>query len=165
VSKRDRMNRRQWTSPFVQKSLRPVDPQLFLACTHVYQAAARFQLVVENPQERKFAIDGTVYGFTDTPMNRGMLATMDFLREQRSEFGPAVCSRLMAMGLMFETARNDKRFSEFFKDESDDGSVMVAECFMAACGQARFVERTLDLDPEDVLKIANRLAALDPPTP
>ena len=161
MRKRDRMSRRQWDSPFARMAIRPVDPKLFLACTHIYQAAARFQMVVENPMERKFAIDGKVYGFADIPMNRGMLAAMDFLRDQRAELGPAVCSRLMALGVMFEVARADQRFSEFFKDETSDGAVMVAECFMQACAEARFIPRTFDLDTEDVLTIAKRLAAED----
>lgn len=146
----------------MKKAQIAVDPQVFLACTHVYQSAARFKMVVENPMERKFAIDGRVYGFADIPMNRGMLATMDFLRDQRREIGPAVCTRIMAMGPIFEQAQADPRFSDFFKDPTDDGAVMVAECFMTACAQAKFIKRTLDLDIEDVLTIATRIAALDP---
>lgn len=163
--KQELMPLESWQAHFVQKSLMAVDPQTFLACTHIYQAAARLTMVVENPQERKFAIEGKVYGFADIPMNRGMLAVMDFLRDQRQQIGPAVCSRLMAMGVLFESAQTDQRFSEFFRNKSADGSVMVAEVFMTACAQARFVKRTLDLDIEDVLAIAKRLAAEDPPEP
>jgi hypothetical protein len=160
-SRRKKLSKEAWSTQFTQRLIQPVDVEVFRACIHVYQSAARLTMPVENPEQRKFSIDGKVYGFKDIPMNRGMLAVGDFLGDQRDAMMPGICSRIMAFGGALQTIRKDARFAQFFKEDTSDGAYMVSEALTDAFATAQFIDRTLEIDIDSVLEIAVVIAAAD----
>lgn len=146
-------------SKFYRDTTRAVPVDVWKACLTAYQAAARMTMPVTNPMEYKVRMEGAVYGFTDTPMNRGMVALKEFLRKEQMDLFPAIASRIMALGGLMSQLRSEERFATFFKADSEDGAFMVSEALLDAFATAPFVPRTMDLDLDAVHTVASKLLA------
>ncbi len=138
-----------------------VDPDLFVWCSNVYQAAANLSMPVENPASiAKFRDGESGYVPSDIPVNRGMLAVMKELsdRDVGDDERMALSWRIMHFGQVFD---HMDRLTEFVKEGDSPSSVMVSEALMKACASARFVEIDGDLrfDIEDVIRIAREITA------
>lgn len=136
-----------------------VDPDLFVWCSNVYQAAANLSMPVGNPASiAKFRDGESGYVPSDIPMNRGMLAVMKELsdRDVSDDERMALSWRIMHLGQVFD---HMDRLTEFVKEGDSPGSVMVSEALMKACASARFIEIDDDLrfDIEDVIRIAREI--------
>jgi len=136
----------------------PVDPELFLWCSNVYSAAAHLTTPVENPENRPvMEIEGSVYSFSDLPINRGMLAVMKELRDrgvsesERMSFG----ARIMHFGEVLQS----KKLRKFMKEGDEPGALMVSEALIRACATARMsvIRNRIRFDISDVARIAERL--------
>lgn len=136
----------------------PVDPDLFLWCSNVYSAAAHMTMPVENPATRPaFELDGSVYSFSDLPINRGMLAVMRELKDRAvsEEDRMAFATRLMHFGAVLQS----KKLQKFMKQGEEPGALMVSEALIRACATAKMkVTRSrIGYVVADVARIAQQL--------
>ena len=141
----------------VKSSSDPVDPELYLWCHGVYQAAAQMTMPVENPGARPLFADGDkTYSFSDIPMNRGMLAVMKELRErgQTQAQSMAMTSRLMHFGELL----TNKKLKAFVKP-GEDGGLLVSEALIKACATARLIitKKRFSFVVADVARIAQQI--------
>lgn len=150
-------------SELVKSSCDPVDPDLFVWCYGIYEAAASLSMPVENPAAKPLFADGDkTYSFKDIPMNRGMLAVMKELNdrglseEQKMAFG----LRLMNSGDIFKYRAE---LQNFFKDGDEPGVVLISEAIVKACATARMIttEKHVGYDITDVARIAQELTDAD----
>lgn len=137
----------------------PVDPEMFLWCQGVYSAAAHLSMPVENPGARPILEhDGKLYGFSDIPINRGMLAATKELRERGvgEDQKMATLTRLMHFGEVFQ---HRDRLAAFIKPGDEEGTVSVSEALIKACATAKFILTgdKMRLDIDDVARIAQQL--------
>lgn len=146
-------------SKFYRDTTRAVPTDVWRACVTAYQAAARMTMPVTNPAEYKVRLDGTVYGFADNPLNRGMVALKEFLREEQKDLFPPIATRVMALGGVMSQLRSEERFSTFFKPDTEEGAFMVSEALLDAFATAPFISRTMDIDLDAVHTIASKLLA------
>ncbi len=143
----------------IETRTQPVDPEMFLWCQGVYAVAAHLSMPVENPGARPILEhDGKQYGFSDIPMNRGMLAATKELRERgvSDDQKMATMMRLMHFGEVFD---HRERLAVFIKPGDEQGTVSVSEALIKACATARFIRSgdKMHLDIEDVARIAQQL--------
>jgi hypothetical protein len=141
-------------SPFYLRSTLPVPLDVWRACMIAYQAAAELKMPGVDPTEYKIGIAEKLYTFPNNPMNRGIFAVKEFLGQDQADLMPAVCARLMAVGVIREI-RDDERFAQFFKGDAPDGDFLVDDALLDSFATATFVPRTLDFDLQSVLAIAN----------
>lgn len=139
---------------------RPVDPDQFLWCANIYQAAARMTMPVENPATKKIQIGEKTMSFTDIPINRGMMAVMKELGERNAsqEDRMAIAWRLMHFGEIFKHA--DKELAEFFRPAEDDPEAKeISTAVIKACATARMIveEKSVEWDIPDLIRIAREL--------
>lgn len=102
---------------------------------------------------------GKLYAFTDNPLNRGMMSVKEFLREEQKHLFPAVVTRIMAFGDVVNRIREEERFAQFFKPNSEDGALMVSEALLEAFASAPFLSRTMDVDLNALHQLATELLA------
>ncbi len=136
----------------------PVDPELFLWCSGIYQAAAGLSMPVENPGSRPlFTHNDKTYSLSDMPINRGMLAVMKELRERgvSQDEKMAITFRLMHFGEIF----NSELLRPFIKQSEEPESVMISEALIKACATAKLVHEgdNMFFDLQDVARIAQEL--------
>jgi hypothetical protein len=138
-----------------------IPSDLWLACLDVYEAAAQLRMPVENPEMRGLRIgDGSGYVMKDMPMNRGILAVLDFAKDP--PLHGALIARILAFGKGMNAAHADPRFAVFFLGDASDGAWRIGEPLLRAFASASFTEGTLDFDLGAVLAIATELDAADP---
>jgi hypothetical protein len=132
----------------------PVDPDLFVEMSNVFQAAARRPL--PKPKRRTPG-----YYLTDIPLNRGMLGTVAALRKKTdsSQMEP-ILFRLMHLGEIFEAR---EQFGHFIRDREDAEGVDVSEALLMAAAVARIAATDAGsyFDLDDVLQHAHRFDAQD----
>ena len=137
----------------------PVDAKLFMYCSEIYGAAAHMSMPVENPSFKKFKVGESFIALTDIPVNRGMLAVTKELRELKvsDQVKAAMVSRLLHFGEIFEHAE----CKPWIKESSEQGSVMVSECLMRACAEAKInvTNDRLRLDIPDLVRLAEQYEA------
>jgi hypothetical protein len=141
----------------------PVDPDLFVWCCNVYQAAANLSMPVDNPESlAKFSAGERGYVLSDIPLNRGMLAVMKELDDRAigDDERMAMSWRIMHYGQIFD---HIDKLGEFIKEGDTPDSVMVSEALIKACASARFIESedNLHLDVDDIIRIAREITILD----
>jgi hypothetical protein len=139
---------------------RPVDPDLFLWCANIYQAAAGMTMPVENPASKKFQIGERTMSFTDISINRGMMAVMKELGERNAsqEDRMAMAWRLMHFGEIFKHA--EAELAEFFRTPEDDPEAKeISTAVIKACATARIIVdgESVEWDIPDVIRIAREL--------
>lgn len=139
---------------------RPVDPDLFLWCTNIYQAAAGMTMPVENPATKKIMVGERTLSFTDIPINRGMMAVMKELGERNAsqEDRMAIAWRLMHFGEIFKRA--DQELAEFFRTPEDDPeSKEISTAVIKACATARMIidGESVEWDIPDLIRIAREI--------
>jgi hypothetical protein len=145
---------------FQRQLFRPVPVDVWRACLTLYQSARHFATPVRNPEEYKVAVGKTVVRFTDIPMNRGIVAVKEFLRDSHQEFFPAVLARLLTVGRVLAAARQQERFARFFQPDTDDGKAwMVNEVLLDALASVPLDPATSIADLEALHSIASELVA------
>ena len=137
---------------------KPVDPELFLWCSGIYQAAADLSMPTPNPENRPVFQDGEdVYSFKDIPVNRGLLAVTKELNELDTPDDQrlSICTRLMHFGEVLKS----KELSEFIKPGEEPGALAVSEALIKACATAKLLisKKSIRYDIKDLKKIAKRL--------
>lgn len=128
---------------------RPVDPALFVEMVNVFQAAT--QRPIPAPKRRRPG-----YYLTDIPLNRGMLGTVQALRQKGGDLQvEPILFRLMHMGEIFEARA---RFGHFIRDRADADGVDISEAPLKAAAVARLMpsEAGPYFDLDDVLEHARR---------
>jgi hypothetical protein len=159
MAKKKKLSKSDAAGKFYQDSIRTVPVDVWKACVIAYQAAARLTMPVKNPGEYKVRMGGQVYAFTDNPLNRGMMAVKEFLREEQMEFFPAIVTRIMAFSGVMERIQTEERFAVFFKPAEEEGATMISEALLDAFATAQFMPRTMDVDLDAVHSIATTLLA------
>lgn len=147
-------------SKIAEMAARPLDPDLFLWCANIYQAAARMTMPVENPAAKKIQIGEKTMSFTDIPINRGMMAVMKELGERNApqDDRMAMAWRLMHFGEIFEHA--DGELAEFFRPAEDDPEAKeISTAVIKACATARMIidGESVEWDIPDVIRIAREI--------
>lgn len=137
----------------------PVDPDLFLWCQGIYQAAASLTMPVESPAAKPmFVHKGQSYSFSDIPINRGMLAVIKELRERglSDDQRMAMSWRLMHFGDIF---KHKEKLTAFIKPGEKPGELQVSEALIKDCATARIVssKKNVRFDINDVVRIAQEL--------
>jgi len=128
---------------------KPVDPALFVEMVNVFQAATRRPIPA--PKRRRPG-----YYLTDIPLNRGMLGTVQALREKGGEAQiEPLLFRLMHMGEIFAARAH---FGRFIRDRAEDDGIDISEALLKAAAVARLVpsEAGPYFDLDDVLQHARR---------
>lgn len=131
-----------------------IDYEKFSFYFDVFNKAAAMQIPCKNPETVSFGIedDGEIkqYSFSDIPVNRGMMAIMDEMRNVETEDDIfSIGMRVMAFGEFV----NDRKFSKFFKTE--DGDMYISESLLKAISEAKY-KKSGGINKKDVMKIANR---------
>ncbi|KVN42249.1 hypothetical protein [Burkholderia ubonensis] len=139
---------------------KPVDPARFVFVSNVFHAAAALQTPVENPAAKPILRDGEkVYSLADTPLNRGMLAASQSLKEMSEDDCRPYLNRLMQLSQIFENA---ERFAAFIQTRGEDGAVLISESLLKAAAVAKFsidIKRDrFEFDLADVQHHASRFA-------
>jgi hypothetical protein len=154
-----------FSAEWMRQLTRPVPPDVFAACVQLYQAAAMFRSPVKNPNEYKIRMKGQLFGLSDIPMNRGMVAIKEFLRGSQEDLLPAVATRTMAFTMMLQDVHARKDFAVFFRTGTEaDGSWMISEALLEAFASAPFVADSLTLEVKALHRIASEILAADPPS-
>lgn len=128
---------------------KPVDPALFIEMVGIFQAAT--QQPMPSPKRRRPG-----YYLTDIPLNRGMLGTVQALREKGGEAQiEPILFRLMHMG---EILGARAHFGRFIRDRAEADGVDISEALLKAAAVARLVpsEAGPYFDLDDVLQHARR---------
>lgn len=147
-----------------REAIAPVPVDVWTACFTLYQAAARFETPVTNPAEYKVRVGkNTIVEFTDIPMNRGMVAVKEFMRDQPAIY-PAVVARMISMnvGGTMGALRENPEFAKFFQPDRPDGSWNVAEALIEAFATAPFLPEGLNFDLKELHRIASEILASEP---
>lgn len=139
----------------------PVNEDIFLFCSNIYTAAAQMTMPVENPESKPIVeFEGHTYSFADTALNRGMIAVMKELREQKipQEVSMAITWRLMHFG---DVLRQVEKFSKWIKPVGEDGAFDVAESLIRACAGANMIvsNNSASYDYDDVERLADEIEA------
>jgi len=145
---------------FRQRVHESVPVAVWRACLDLYQAGRRFTTPTKNPEEYKIAFGDKVVALTGIPINRGMLAVKEFLRDSHEDVMPAVFSRLMMVGQVLAETRRQERFAKFYLPDTEDGKAwMVNEVLLDALASVPLDPATGIADLEALHSIASELLA------
>ncbi|MBN3815589.1 hypothetical protein G3N57_02770 [Paraburkholderia sp. Se-20369] len=138
----------------------PVDEELYLYCSNVYSAAAHMSMPVENPESKRFQIDGFgTFAFSDIPVNRGMLAVTKELNERGVDHPMrfSMCWRIMHFG---DVLAETERFANWMRPGEEPGAVEVAEALIRACAVAR-IDMSNDKGSFDMVDVARHATEIE----
>jgi hypothetical protein len=131
------------------ENVAPVDPELFVVCSHAYHEGARFPLV---PPAK-----GPGLYLADIPINRGMMSVLNELKHRGAS--DAIKHAIMWRLMHFDEVFKNEKLKPFMQSSDSPGAVMVSEALIKACAEAKFVvegeHSRFDID--DVARIAQKL--------
>lgn len=114
---------------------RPIDKECFLYAVDIFQNAAALKMPSVNPQEKKLVFDDSTISFTDIPLNRGMLAVVDEMKEVISEEDRySLLHRLLCIGDIIQWSE----ISDWLKkDEEDPENLQISQSLLYAIAECK----------------------------